>query len=152
MGVAAPNFPEVATMLLCAAVRCCMPCVVVRCALLRASVFGGLHRKRMSKWEDRQSPACSLRISFAFIAVLPFSSSNVAAETAVQRPSFREDQSKAEYHENQSDPEYHKRSSANAANSTLVPLVSAPGISLVRTPNEVSAIKSDSSYRPAHPA
>ena len=95
---------------------------------------------------------CSLGIPFAFVAVLPFSSSNVAAGTAVQRPSFREDQSKAEYHENQSDPEYHKRPSANAANSTLIPLVSAPRISLVRTSNEVSAIQSDPSYRPAHPA
>jgi len=63
------------------------------------SVFWGLHRKRMSKWEDRQLPACSLGIPFAFVAVLPFSSSNVAAGTAVQCPSIREDQSKAEYHD-----------------------------------------------------
>ena len=64
---------------------------------------------------------CSLGIPFAFVAVLPFSSSNVAAGTAVQRPSFRKGRSKkAEYHENQSDPEYHKRSSANTADSTLL--------------------------------
>jgi len=70
-------------------------------------------------------------ISFAFVAALPFSSSNVAAGTAVQRPSFREGQYEAEYHENQSDPEYHKRSYANAANSTLIPLVSVCTANLV---------------------
>ena len=37
-GVAAPKYPEMATVLLCTAVRCCVLCAAVRCCALCAAV------------------------------------------------------------------------------------------------------------------